>query len=48
MCGQIDLILGVLQSHKWENAMTLDKYSWGNRATAKIEDFYTSQELIEG
>lgn len=21
-------ILGVLQKHKWENAMTIDKYSW--------------------
>lgn len=26
--------------------MTLDKYSWGNRANARLEDFYTSDELI--
>lgn len=39
---------GVLQLHKWENAMTLDKYSWGNRANARLEDFFTSKELIAG
>lgn len=39
---------GVLQPHKWENAMTLDKYSWGNRANARLEDFFTSKELIGG
>lgn len=39
---------GVLQPHKWENVMSLDKYSWGNRANARLEDFYTSKQLIEG
>lgn len=39
---------GVLQLHKWENAMTIDKRSWGHRANAKLEDFLTSEELIEG
>lgn len=39
---------GVLQPHKWENVMSLDKYSWGNRANARLEDYYTSKELIEG
>ncbi|KAF5278960.1 hypothetical protein FQA39_LY05638 [Lamprigera yunnana] len=37
---------GVLQKHKWENAMTLDKKSWGFRRNANIEDFYTTKELI--
>lgn len=38
---------GVLQNHKWENAMTIDRYSWGHRANAKLEDFLTSKELIK-
>ncbi|KAG5668370.1 hypothetical protein PVAND_016311 [Polypedilum vanderplanki] len=38
---------GVLQEHKFENAMTIDKKSWGHRSDAKIEDFYTSEELIK-
>lgn len=37
---------GVLQSHKWENAMTIDSKSWGNRANARIEEYLTSQDLI--
>ena len=31
------------QHRKWENAMTLDKKSWGNRKDATIEDFLTPQ-----
>jgi alpha-L-fucosidase len=27
---------GVLQDHKWENAMTLDKRSWGYRRDMKL------------
>lgn len=38
---------GVLQNHKWENAMTIDRYSWGHRANAKLEDFLTSKDLIK-
>lgn len=37
---------GKLQAHKFENAMTIDKKSWGHRSDAKIEDFLTSDELI--
>lgn len=37
---------GVLQKRKWENAMTIDKYSWGFRREAKLEDFYTIEDLI--
>ncbi|GFS29161.1 hypothetical protein TNIN_46391 [Trichonephila inaurata madagascariensis] len=35
-----------LQAHKWENAMTLDKGSWGFRRNMGISDFLTDQELI--
>lgn len=38
---------GVLQRRKWENAMTLDKLSWGYRRNAKLQDFITIDELIE-
>ena len=34
---------GKLQPRKWENAMTLDKLSWGNRREAAIEDFLTPE-----
>uniref|UniRef100_A0A336LZR5 Putative alpha-L-fucosidase n=1 Tax=Culicoides sonorensis TaxID=179676 RepID=A0A336LZR5_CULSO len=37
---------GVLQEHKWENAFTIDKKSWGNRGNAKYEDFMTPKEVI--
>jgi alpha-L-fucosidase len=37
---------GKLQNHKWENAMTIDKKSWGYRREAKLEDYLTVQELI--
>jgi len=38
---------GVLQPHKWENAMTVDKISWGHRRNIKLEDILTIQELIK-
>jgi len=44
----IDNCAGVLQKHKWENAMTIDRKSWGHRTDAKIEDFLSSKELIKG
>lgn len=37
---------GKLQKKKFENAMTIDKKSWGHRSDAKLEDFYNSDELI--
>ncbi|CAG2111020.1 unnamed protein product [Medioppia subpectinata] len=37
---------GVLQLHKWENAMTLDKYSWGYRRDAQLSDYITTHELV--
>ncbi|XP_071447330.1 alpha-L-fucosidase [Hetaerina americana] len=38
---------GTLQLHKWENAMTLDKSSWGYRRTATLNDYLTIEELLE-
>lgn len=38
---------GVLQSHKWENAMTIDWRSWGFRRNSNIEDYATTKQLIE-
>uniref|UniRef100_H2ZMP0 alpha-L-fucosidase n=1 Tax=Ciona savignyi TaxID=51511 RepID=H2ZMP0_CIOSA len=37
---------GVLQPHKWENCMTIDRYSWGYRRNANIQDFLTIEEII--
>ncbi|GAB0097893.1 Alpha-L-fucosidase [Sergentomyia squamirostris] len=37
---------GVLQPHKWENAMTIDRVSWGYRLEASLSDFLTSHDLI--
>lgn len=34
-------------ARKWENAMTLDKQSWGYRRNAKLSDYYTSKELLK-
>ncbi|PAA92763.1 hypothetical protein BOX15_Mlig034267g2, partial [Macrostomum lignano] len=37
---------GILQPHKWENCMTLDKLSWGYRRDARLADYLTPQELL--
>ncbi|CAG2106377.1 unnamed protein product [Medioppia subpectinata] len=37
---------GVLQRHKWENAMTLDKSSWGFRRDAQLSDYLTTHQLV--
>ncbi|XP_074029408.1 plasma alpha-L-fucosidase-like [Leptinotarsa decemlineata] len=37
---------GVLQQHKWENAMTIDKVSWGFRRNAVLSDYFTILELL--
>ncbi|XP_037785489.1 alpha-L-fucosidase-like [Penaeus monodon] len=37
---------GVLQPHKWENAMTLDKKSWGYRRNAPVGDYLSIHDLI--
>ncbi|XP_005102731.1 alpha-L-fucosidase [Aplysia californica] len=38
---------GVLQKHKWENAMTIDKYSWGFRRNARLSDYLTIEGLLQ-
>src|SRR5258705_1445792 len=37
---------GVLQPHKWENAMTLDSKSWGYRREAVLKDILSIQDLM--
>ena len=37
---------GTLQKHKWENAMTVDKYSWGFRRNMIFEDVLDMKELL--
>ena len=36
-----------LQNHKWENAFTVDKKSWGFRREATYSDFLTIEEILE-
>ncbi|XP_071796490.1 alpha-L-fucosidase-like isoform X2 [Asterias amurensis] len=36
---------GVLQKHKWENAMTIDKMSWGYRRDAQVTDYLDMEDL---
>lgn len=40
------IMIGVLQLHKWENAMTIDKSSWGFRRNANIEDYHNAYDLL--
>lgn len=37
---------GTLVVHKWENAMTVDKESWGYRRKARLTDYHTIEELL--
>jgi len=37
---------GVLQKHKWENCMTLDRQSWGFRRNAAFADYLSIEELL--
>lgn len=39
-------IAGVLQPHKWEGTVTLDKSTWGYRRTASYKDILTIEELM--
>ncbi|KAI5638558.1 alpha-L-fucosidase domain-containing protein [Phthorimaea operculella] len=36
-----------LQKHKWENAFTIDKQSWGYRRNMELSEILTTNELIE-
>ncbi|KAK7101787.1 alpha-L-fucosidase-like [Littorina saxatilis] len=38
---------GKLQKRKWENAMTLDKQSWGYRRRVELSDVLTMEDLLE-
>ncbi|ESO99506.1 hypothetical protein LOTGIDRAFT_158597 [Lottia gigantea] len=38
---------GVLQKRKWENAMTIDRQSWGFRRNAALDEYLTTDELID-
>ncbi|XP_022080494.1 alpha-L-fucosidase-like [Acanthaster planci] len=38
---------GVLQKHKWENAMTIDRKSWGFRREAVLADYYDMEYLTK-
>ena len=35
-----------LQKHKWENALTVDRYSWGFRREASIDQYLSIEELV--
>ena len=37
---------GVLQKHKWENAMTLDKSSWGFRREMDLGSVLSNHDLL--
>ncbi|KAL7018393.1 hypothetical protein ACKWTF_010734 [Chironomus riparius] len=37
---------GKLVEHKFENAMTIDKKSWGHRSNTVLDDYLTKDELI--
>jgi len=37
---------GVLQKRKWENAMTIDKGSWGYRRNVDLASYLTNKELV--
>ena len=37
---------GTLQEHKWENAMTIDRGSWGIRRNINIEEILSVERLI--
>ncbi|KAL5017980.1 hypothetical protein ScPMuIL_003702 [Solemya velum] len=38
---------GKLFPHKWENAMSIDKSSWGYRRDLKLDDLNTIEELLQ-
>lgn len=40
-------ILEILFPHKWENAFTIDKLSWGFRRNMKPSDVLSFEEILE-
>lgn len=41
------IFVGVLLHHKWENAFTVDKVSWGYRRNMQLSEILTMNELLE-
>ncbi|XP_050411916.2 alpha-L-fucosidase [Patella vulgata] len=37
---------GTLQKRKWENAMTIDRRSWGFRRNAQLSDYLSTEQLL--
>jgi len=37
---------GVLQKHKWEDCMTIDRASWGFRRNVVLADYLNIEQLI--
>lgn len=44
---KISLPTGVLQTHKWENAFTIDKQSWGYRKNIDLNQVLTIEQIIK-
>lgn len=40
-------LIGKLQAHKWENAMTIDRYSWGYRRNAPLSNYLSIEDLLK-
>lgn len=38
---------GHLLAHKWENAFSLDKFSWGFRRNMNISDILTINQVLK-
>ena len=38
--------IGVLQKHKWEDADTIDKSSWGYQRDISIQGYHTTEDLV--
>jgi len=38
---------GVLQKHKWENCMTIDRHSWGYRRNSQLSEYLDMDELTK-
>lgn len=45
-CNSFFFTIGTLQKHKWENALTVDKGSWGYRRNVDIESYLNISQLI--